>query len=306
MERNVMSTHNHHAHGIAGTLGLALILAITLSAPATFAQQSFPSPAAAADALVDGVARNDDAAVKSVLGADYARLLPVHKIDPDDITDFLAAWAKSHRIVNAGDAKAFVEVGTNGWTLPIPLVKGATGWRFDTRGAQDEMRTRRIGRNELAAIQVVLAIADAQEEYAAQDLDRDGAKQFAQRLVSSPGKRDGLYWPALPGEPESPLGPLTADAKPGEAYHGYHYRILTPQGRDAPGGARSYVRNGRMTDGYAVLAWPAKWGDTGVMTFIVNHDGVVHERNLGPDTAALARAIAEYNPGPGWKPSATK
>ena len=105
---------------------------------------------------------------------------------------------------------------------------------------------------------------------------------------------------------ESPFGPLAADAQPGEAYHGYHYCILTRQGRDAPGGARSYVRNGRMTDGYAVLAWPAKWGDTGVMTFIVNHDGVVHERNLGPDTAALARAIAEYNPGPGWKLSATK
>ena len=301
-----MSTHNHHARGIAGTLGLALILAITLSAPAAFAQRSFPSPDAAAEALVDGMAYNDDAAVKSVLGADYAKLLPLREIDLDDVMHFLAAWVKSHRIVYAGDARAFLEVGKNGWTLPIPLVKGAAGWRFDTRAAQDEMRTRRIGRNELAAIQVVLAITDAQEEYAAQGLKRDGVQQFAQRVLSTPGKRDGLYWPAMQDEPESPLGPQAAEAKPGEAYHGYHYRILTRQGRDAPGGARSYVRNGRMTDGYAVLAWPAKWGDTGVMTFIVNHDGVVHERNLGPDTAALARAIAEYNPGPGWKPSATK
>jgi hypothetical protein len=125
-------------------------------------------------------------------------------------------------------------------------------------------------------------------------------------LVSRSGKRDGLYWPAMPGEPESPLGPLAANTKPGEAYHGYAYRILTRQGRDAPGGARSYVRNGRMTDGYAVLAWPAKWGDTGVMTFIVNHDGVVRERNLGPDTAALAWAITEYSPDSRWQPSATK
>jgi hypothetical protein len=249
-----MSTHNHPACGIAVTLGLTLILAITLSAPAAFAHRSFPSPEAAAEALVDGVARNDDVAVKSVLGADYARLLPLREIDMDDVMHFLAAWAKSHRIVPAGDAKAFLEVGTNGWTLPIPLVKGASGWRFDTRAAQDEMRTRRIGRNELAVIQVVLAITDAQEEYATQDPDSDGVQQFAQRLLSSPGKRNGLYWPAGQGEPESPLGPLAADAKPGEAYYGYHYRILTRQGRDAPGGARSYIRHGRMTDGYAVLA----------------------------------------------------
>jgi hypothetical protein len=301
-----MRTYHHKAYGIVGTLGLVVTLMLTLSAPAAEAQRSFPSPEAAAEALVDGIAYNNDAIVKSVLGADYARLLPVHKVDSEDITDFLAAWAKSHRIVPAGDARAFLEVGTNGWTLPIPLVKGAAGWRFDTRGAQDEMRTRRIGRNELAAIQVVLAIADAQEEYAKQGLKRDGTKQFAQRLISRPGKRDGLYWPAVQDEPESPLGPLAANTKSSESYHGYEYRILTRQGRDAPGGARSYVRNGRMIDGYAVLAWPAKWGDTGVMTFIVNHDGVVHERNLGPDTAARARAITEYNPDSHWKPSATK
>jgi hypothetical protein len=306
MEWNVMRTYNHQAYGIVGTLGLVVTLMLTLSAPAAEAQRSFPSPEAAAEALVDGIAYNNDAIVKSMLGADYARLLPVHKVDSEDITDFLAAWAKSHRIVPAGDARAFLEVGTNGWTLPIPLVKGAAGWRFDTRGAQDEMRTRRIGRNELAAIQVVLAIADAQEEYAEQSLKRDGTKQFAQRLISRPGRRDGLYWPAVQDEPESPIGPLAANTKPGEAYHGYEYRILTRQGRDAPGGARSYVRNGRMTDGYAVLAWPAKWGDTGVMTFIVNHDGVVHECNLGPDTAARARVITEYNPDSHWKPSATK
>ena len=144
------------------------------------------------------------------------------------------------------------------------------------------MRIRRIGRNELAAIQVALAYTDAQDEYHARDWNGDGVLQYAQRALSSPGKRDGLYWASLPGEPESPLGAAFADARAGEPYHGYRYRMLTAQGKDAPGGARSYIKNGRMTDGYALIAWPAKYNDTGVMTFIVNQDGVVYQKNLGP------------------------
>ena len=162
------------------------------------------------------------------------------------------------------------------------------------------MRIRRIGRNELAAIQVALAYTDAQEEYRARDWDGDGVKEYAKRGLSSPGKHDGLYWASLPGEPESPLGAEFADAKPGQPYHGYLYRILTAQGKDAPGGARSYIRNGHMTEGYALVAWPAKYDDTGVMTFIVNQDGVVYQKNLGPNTDAAARAIGAYNPDASW------
>jgi len=273
--------------------GLALVL------PA-WAQQHYPTPDAAADALVDGVARNDDDAVAVVLGASWKKYIP-DSPRSEDITDFLAAWAKSHRIVAAGADKAWLEVGTHGWTLPIPLAKSAAGWSFDVKAAPQEMRTRRIGRNELAVIQVVLAYTDAQEDYARYTRGRTGKAVYAQKIRSSDGKTDGLYWASLPGEPESPLGPIVADAKPGEAYHGYRYRILTGQGKDAPGGARSYVHGGTMSGGYALVAWPAKWGDTGVMTFIVDKDRVVYQKDLGPNTDALARAMKAYNPDPTWQ-----
>ena len=163
------------------------------------------------------------------------------------------------------------------------------------------MRTRRIGRNELAAIQTALAYTDAQEEYYAKPRTGDGVRQFATRALSTPGKHDGLYWSSLDDEEESPLGPEFADARVGQPYHGYAYRILTAQGPDAPGGAKSYVRNGRMTEGYALIAWPAKYDDTGVMTFIVDRDGIVYQKNLGPDTTAAANTITAYNPDASWQ-----
>src|SRR5512137_1452607 len=258
-----------------------------------------------ATTFVGGLARNDDAQVKTVLGPDFRRYIPAEATSANDRTNFLEAWSRGHKVVTAGDS-AMVEVGTNGWTMPIPLVKTASGWQFDTKAAPAEMRTRRIGRNELAAIQVALAYTDAQEEYYARNPDRQSVKHFAMRPLSSPGKRDGLYWASLTGEPESPLGAGFADAKPGQAYHGYLYRVLTAQGKDAPGGARSYVRNGLMTDGYALIAWPAKWGDTGVMTFIVSKDGVVYQKNLGPQTDTVARSIAAYNPDSSWEKAQSK
>jgi hypothetical protein len=281
-------------------VGLLAVAAALSGAPAAVAQTAYPSPEAAADALVDGIARHDDDAVKAVLGPDHARYLPNAASDPDDVTRFLEAWAKSHGIVRAGDAKAFLGVGSHGWTLPIPIVKTTAGWRFDTAAAPEEMRVRRIGRNELAAIEVARAYVDAQREYHARDWNGDGIAEYAQRGLSSPGKRDGLYWASLPGEPESPLGAEFADAKPGQPYHGYLYRILKAQGKDAPGGAKSYVRNGRMTEGFALVAWPAKYDDTGVMTFIVNQDGVVYQKNLGPGTATAVRAITAFNPDASW------
>jgi hypothetical protein len=273
--------------------------AAVIASPAG-AQAAFDTPAAAADALVDALALSDNAQLKTVLGADFRRYLPDASNSTAEKLLFLEAWARAHRIVDAGSGQARVEVGTKGWTLPIPIVKSASGWRFDTRAAPAEMRTRRIGRNELAAIQVALAYADAQEEYFALNPDGAGARHFALRALSTPGKRDGLYWAALPGEAESPLGAQFADARTGQAYHGYLYRVLSGQGKHAPGGAKSYVRNGLMTEGYALIAWPERYGDTGVMSFIVNRDGVVHQKNLGPDTDAIARRTATYKSDSGW------
>jgi len=276
----------------------AALLALT---PLAHAQAAFPTPEAAADALVDGIARHDRDAIKVVAGPDYEKYFPSSRSDPDDITNFLAAWARGHAIVPAGNDKAFLGVGKNGWTLPVPIVKTAAGWKFDTKAAPEEMRIRRIGRNELAAIQVALAYTDAQKEYRQNDWNGDGMLEYAARGLSTPGKHDGLYWASLPGEPESPLGAEFADAKPGQPYHGYLYRILTAQGANAPGGAKSYIKNGRMTEGYALVAWPAKFDDTGVMTFIVNQDGIVYQKSLGPNTDAQARAIKAYDPDASWQ-----
>jgi hypothetical protein len=283
-----------------------VVAVIALAAtPVALAQQVYPTPAAAADALVDAIARHDDVALKVVVGSDYRAYIPSATVAPDDVTNFLEAWARAHQIVPAGSDKAFLAAGSNGWTLPIPIVKTAKGWQFDTRAAVEEMRIRRIGRNELAAIQVALAYTDAQQEYRVRDWNGDGVLQYATQTLSSPGKRDGLYWGTLPWERPSPLGAELADAKKGQPYHGYVYRILTAQGKDAPGGARSYIRSGRMTEGYGLIAWPARYGDTGVMTFIVNQDGIVYQKNLGPGTDAAARAIKAYNPDASWEKVAT-
>ena len=286
-------------------LNVAAVAALLAVAPCTLAQAVFPTPEAAAESLVDGIARHDGDAVKAAIGPDYRKYIPAASVDPEDVTDFLAAWARGHAIVKQGDDKAFLGAGTKGWTLPIPIVKTAAGWKFDTKGAPDEMRIRRIGRNELAAIQVALAYTDAQQEYRATDWNADGVKEYAQHGLSTPGKRDGLYWASLPGERESPLGAEFADAKVGQPYHGYLYRILTAQGKAAPGGARSYIKNGHMTEGYALVAWPAKYDDTGVMTFIVNQDGIVYQNDLGAGTATAVRAIKAYDPDASWSKAAS-
>ena len=295
-----MKTKTLKLRPLAAVLGAALFASTLAMTAPVLAQKAFLTPEAAADALIDGIARHDPDAVNTVLGADYKRYIPMDDTSAEDRTNFLAAWARNHKVVTTGD-KAMVEVGTYGWTMPIPLAKSGAGWSFDTRAAGEEMRVRRIGRNELAAMQVVLAYVDAQREYAARDWDGDGVKSYAMKGLSSRGKRDGLYWASLPGEPESPLGPAFADARPGQPYHGYAFRILTAQGARAPGGAKSFVKNGRMTEGFALIAWPAKYDYTGVMTFIVNQDGVVYEKDLGPNTAAVAAAIKSFNPDSTWQ-----
>lgn len=295
-----MNSLNKSFHRAARGVSVSLVAGMLALAPVAHGQQSYPTPEAAADALVDGIARHDWDQVKVVIGPDYSKYIPKGTVAEEDITNFLEAWAKSHKIVPAGADKAFLGAGTHGWTMPIPIVKTASGWTFSVKGAPEEMRIRRIGRNELAAIQVALAYTDAQEEYFSKDRNGDGVKEFAQKGLSTAGKHDGLYWASLPDEDESPLGPDFADAKADQPYHGYTYKILKAQGKDAPGGAKSYIRNGRMTEGYALIAWPAKYDDTGVMTFIVDRDGIVYQKDLGPGTSAAVRAITAYNPDSTW------
>ena len=256
------------------------------------------------NAFGDAVATSDDDALKALLGADYRTYIP--PVGTEVRYRFLAAWAKSHAIKLEGDAKAVVAAGGDGWTLPIPIVKTAQGWRFDTRAGAEEMRLRRIGRNELAVMQVMLAIYDAEKEYARGDRNGDGVLQYAARFASSPGKRDGLYWPTKAGEAQSPLGPAMAAARAAggsseAGYYGYRYKLLTGQGKNAPGGAFDYIARGRMIGGFAAVAWPVEYGDTGVMTFIVSHDGVVYEKDLGPDTAARAAAMTRFDPDSSWQ-----
>ena len=245
----------------------ALVCALVLSGPAAAAgtQRSFASPEVAVEALVDGVARSDGAEVRAILGIGSEKLVPLDSVSLDDRLAFLAAWAQGHRILNDGDDAARLELST-GWTLPIPLVRTSQGWVFDTEAGKAEVRIRRIGRNELAAIATLRALVDAQREYAGQDRNGDGIREYAQKIISAPGKQDGLYWPTAAGEPESPAGPLleTKDLKDG--YHGYRFRILKAQGKAAPGGAKSYVRDGRLSEGFAAVAWPAHPGDRGLMT----------------------------------------
>jgi hypothetical protein len=279
--------------------GLLLVAALAIAGP-TLAQRMFPTPEAAADALVDGLARSDDAEVRVVLGPDYRRLIPVDAATGEDVTDFLAAWSKGHRVDRDG-ARARL-VLSDGWTLPIPIVRSGDGWAFDARAGAEEMRVRRIGRNELAAINAMYAYVDAQREYAREDRNGDGMLEYARRFLSNPGKHDGLYWATPDGEPPSPAGPLfdTRDIKDG--YYGYRFRILEGQGSAASGGARSYLSRGQLANGFALVAWPARYGDTGVMSFLVNHDGVAYQKNLGAASAAIAGAMTRFDPDATWTP----
>ena len=210
------------------------------------------------------------------------------------------------------DKKVTLVVGNQEWPFPIPIVKKGETWVFDTKAGNEELLNRRIGRNELNTIQTCLAIVDAQREYAMKDRDSDKLLEYAQKFWSTPGKKDGLYWEAKEGEAQSPLGPLAARAveegydgrKPGDKpmpYHGYFYRILKAQGKNAPGGAYDYVVRGKMIGGFALVVFPAEYGASGIMTFIVNHDGVVYQKDLGKETGKIAKAMTKFDPDKTWK-----
>lgn len=272
-----------------------------LATPAFAQQARYPSAEAAAEAFVQAVRADDNAALAKVLGNDWRDYIPTEGIDRDDVDLFLKRYDEGHRI-DSENGVSHLDVGSDHWLLPLPLVQAAAGWHFDLPKAMDEIRTRRIGANELTTEQAMLAYYDAQRDYASKEHDGDKVLQYAQKLRSSPGKHDGLYWPAGGDEPMSPLGErFIGEHTDKEGFHGYRYRILTAQGPSAPGGSYNYVVDGRMTNGFALVAWPARYGETGVMSFMVSHDGQVFEKDLGKDGAAMAKSLKSFDPDSSWQ-----
>lgn len=271
--------------------------------------QGFPTPEAAATALTDAVRSVNDKALAAMLGEDWSVFAPTRDRDFGiDREAYLAAWQAGHKAIVDG-AKATIEVGTDGWTLPLPLLKDGAEWRFDVAAGREEMAARIIGSNELGAIQTLLAIGDAEREYVDLNPMNEKAPTYARRLMSSTSRKDGLYWPAKAGESPSPLGRQVAVSQPDGVspglHYGYNYRLLYAQGPAATGGARDYIVQGRMIGGFAAIAWPARWDVTGVMTFIMGHDSVVWEQDLGPGTATRAGLMTVFNPDKGWNKADT-
>lgn len=275
---------------------------LVLLAASAHAQQSFPTPEAAAEAFVAalGTKSADGARLAAILGPEWDQVIPHGSVDREDVDAFLARY-RERRVFQKTDAThQSLAVGRDAWTLPVPLVKNANGWTFDLKAGEPEIRARRIGRNEREAEQAVLAYHDAQLDYAAADRNGNGILEYAQQFVSTDGRHDGLYWEDDDGE-ESPLGPLFGDDTPQGEWHGYRYRILTAQGPSAPGGAYDYRLGDAMSRGFALVAWPARYGDSGVMTFMISHEGDIFEKDLGPDSDRLARAMTKFDPDSSWK-----
>jgi len=293
----------------AASLCVCAFVATALLTSVSPAQQAFPSPEDAAAALAAAVKTGTTRALLKVLGKDGRDIVE----SGDDVADaearqrFLAAYEAKHSVKAEGNKKATLILGADEFPFPIPLVNNRTGWEFDPAAGRLEILYRRIGRNELDAIQTCLAFVDAQNEYAEKDRDGKGVGVYAQRIVSSPGKKDGLFW--RDDRDPSPLGELAAQAsaegyKVGdqpEPYHGYYFRILTAQGPGAPGGALNYVVGGKMIGGFALIASPAEYGKSGVMTFMVNHAGTVYQKDLGNRTDSIAKRIYLFDPDQTWK-----
>ena len=289
---------------------LAAFLCVAATSMAC-AQQAFKSPDDAARALIDAARTGDRKALVTVLGSDGEAIIS----SGDDVADattrqkLVAAYDTKHQVVIEGDRKAILIVGQDDFPLPIPLVRNGASWRFDSAAGREEVLFRRIGENELDAIEACRAYVDAQNEYAEKDRTGAGMNTYAQHIVSRPGKADGLYWHSKQGEEPSPLGELFAHATregyrlDGEQapFHGYYFKILTKQGAAAPGGELDYIVRGKMIGGFALVAYPAEYKNSGVMTFVVNHTGVVYQKDLGPETARLAERINSFNPDQTWK-----
>jgi hypothetical protein len=301
----------------SGGLVLALALSVPVAGTAADTGKAFATPEEAVSALLRATGAEDGTALRTIFGPAAAELQNPDRVQAtNEFKAFTAALNATNRLVHESDTKCVLEVGTNSWPFPVPIVKKDGRWFFDTEAGEEEVFRRRIGKNELATLEAMRAYVDAQREYASRDRNGDEVLEYAQRLASTPGTKDGLFWPPdLDGE-VSPLGPLVAEAQ-GEGYamkskeeapvrepfHGYFFKILTRQGKHAPGGKYDYIINGHMIGGFGLLAWPAEYGESGVMTFIVNQQGRVYQKDLGPKTGKLAPAMKVYDPAPGWSVS---
>ena len=304
--------------GRESSLVVALLVALLLVATGVHAassQRSFGSPQEAVDALLAAVQGRDAGALIAVLGPARESIFSGDRIAERAAAErFAVRYRTKHAIVVDGD-RATLTIGEDDYPFAFPLVRSGALWRFDTDAGKDELLARRIGENELSAMQVLLAIADAQREYAAQDRNGNGILEYATRMDSRPGKKDGLYWRTKDGEAPSPLGPLLARAsaegytrekKGPTPYHGYFFRLLEGQAASAKGGALDYTVRGRTIGGFAAVAYPARYGRTGIMSFIVNQDGTVYQKDLGPDTLSAGHGMRRFDPGPGWSPVSVK
>lgn len=312
-----MNTNERPALYVFRFLAAAVVVMILtfagMKADAAVKQKGFASAEEAGKAFAVALRSNDEKELLAIFGPTAKELI----FSGDPVSDkqrnerFVSRFDQKNSLSKEGDRMVLI-VGEQDWPFPIPLVKKGDQWFFDTKAGKEEILNRRIGDNELSVIQVTLAIVDAQREYAMNDRDNDGILEYAEKFRSDPGKKNGLCWEAKEGEEPSPLGELVAKARSegythgrGKGnpvpYHGYYYRILKAQGKDAPGGSYDYVVKGNMIGGFAVVAWPAKYGNSGVMTFIVNHDGVVYQKDLGPKTGKIAKAMKRYDPDQSWK-----
>ena len=313
-EMNDTERSLHHSIRFFAASLLLLILAFAgMAADAAVKQKGFASAEEAVKAAIGAVKANDDKEVLAIFGPEAKEVI----FSGDPVSDkerrerFIKAYDQKNSLSKEGD-KIVLVVGGKDWPFPIPLVKKGDQWFFDTKAGKEEILNRRIGQNELFTIQTVLAIVDAQREYAMKDLDGDGILEYAVKFRSDPGKKNGLYWETKEGEEPSPLGDLLAKAraegyttkgtkdKP-VPYHGYYFRMLNKQGKHAQGGAFDYVIKRNQIGGFAVVAYPATYGNSGVMTFVVNHEGVVYEKDLGKGTAKIAKAMTAYDPDKTWK-----
>ncbi|MGH7119944.1 MAG: DUF2950 domain-containing protein [Acetobacteraceae bacterium] len=296
---------------LSALLALGFLGAPGLGAAAA-AQQSFATAVEAVGALVAALRANNTVALAAVLGPGSEKLIS----SGDRVADaaarqrFVTSYDEQHKLVSGGAERMLLEVGSNDWQMPIPIVETGGMWRFDSAAGAEVVVDRRIGRNEILAIRTLLGIVDAEKEYFAL-AERQGHGEYAERLISTPGTHDGLYWPATSREEQSPLGPLVATAEaqgyPGQLvagkpapYQGYYFRVLRAQGAYAAGGAKDYVKDDHMTEGFALVAWPASFDSSGIMTFIVDQDGTVFQKDLGPDTAKVAAAMATFDPDLSW------
>jgi hypothetical protein len=317
---------NKHSDSIWGSalvmVVAAIIILCTVCATFKYAnaedikQKSYSSPEEAVKALINALRADNKVELLAILGSEGKEIIS----SGDEVADkearegFISDYDEKNELEKESPDKVVLNVGQDDWPLPIPIVKKGGRWVFDTEAGKEELLNRRIGRNELNTVDVMHAFVDAQREYASKDRNGDGAVEFAQKIISTNGKKDGLYWEAKEGGEESPFGPQIAEAakrgyeytekktQNGQAspYHGYFFKILKGQGPSAPGGQYDYVVNGKMILGYGLLAYPASYGNSGVMTFIINQDDVVYEKDLGEDTAKIAESITTYDPDKTW------